>query len=181
MKITVFLGSSGGTLPKFVDAVEEFGRWIAENGHTLVYGGTNDGLMKVLADTVLGSGGKVIGVVPNFMAERGDLREDLTDTVLVDTMAERKSTLLELGDVFVAMPGGVGTLEEISEAVSARKLGFLEAPCVFLNIDGFWEPMRQQLQSMKKCGFYSDAESARVRFASDVPECIRMLHRYSGR
>lgn len=115
MNITVYLASSTGNDPKFEAAVKELGTWIGASGNTLIYGGSKTGLMGELAQSVLQAGGKVIGVEPQFFVEEEYQYEGLTQLIVTKDMAERKTKMIELGDAFIAFPGGVGTLEEVSE------------------------------------------------------------------
>ncbi|WP_162610956.1 LOG family protein [Gordonibacter sp. An230] len=140
MNITVYCGSNRGINPRFADAASELGTWITENGHTLVYGGSSVGLMGALSRATLDAGGEVHGVEPGFFVEAGVAQHDLTELHVVDTMSERKAKMVELGNAFVALPGGVGTLEEASEILARIRLGFDPAECFLLNIDGFYDP-----------------------------------------
>ena len=118
MNITVYLGANEGTDPALKTAVQELGKWIGESGNALIYGGSRCGLMGVLADSVLAAGGEVIGVEPEFFV-KGELQHDgLTDLIVTKDMTERKTKMIELGDAFIAFPGGTGTLEEIAEVMS---------------------------------------------------------------
>ena len=109
MNITVYLGAREGRHPRYREAAEEVGRWIAENGHTLIYGGSEIGLMGVLANTVMEGGGTVIGVEPQFFIDGGFLHPGITKTIPVQTMSERRDRMMEMGDGFIALPGGAGT------------------------------------------------------------------------
>jgi len=173
MRIAVYLGSALGSTPEFAQAVAQLGTWMARNAHGLVYGGTSMGCMKVLADAVKAGGGTVVGVVPQFMVDRGIAYEHLDERYVVETMGERKSKMIELADAFVACPGGPGTLEEVSEVISMIKLGKLQAPVVFLNVNGFYEPIKQQFQAMVENGFWTAEALSAVRFASTVDDLER--------
>lgn len=129
MNITVYLASSTGNDPKFEAAVKEL-TWIGTSGNTLVYGGSKTSLMGELAQSVLQAGGKVIGVEPQFFVDEEYQYEGLTQLIVAKDMAERKTKMIELGDAFIAFPGGVGTLEEVSEIMSKLSLGQLHAPCI---------------------------------------------------
>ena len=115
MNITVYLGASVGNDPAFLPAVRQLGTWIGSNGHALVYGGSKSGLMGALADSVLDAGGRVTGVEPSFFIEAEFQHDGIDDLIVTSDMAERKAKMIELGDAFVAFPGGTGTLEEIAE------------------------------------------------------------------
>ena len=118
MKLTVYLGANEGKDPALGQAVQELGRWIGESGHALVYGGSDNGLMGLLARSVLAAGGEVTGVEPQFFIDAGYQLEGLTRLIVTKDMAERKAKMIELGDAFLAFPGGTGTLEEITEVMS---------------------------------------------------------------
>ena len=122
MNITVYLGASVGNDPAFLPAVQELGNWIGANGHALVYGGSKSGLMGALADSVLEAGGHVTGVEPSFFIEAEFQHDGIDDLIVTSDMAERKAKMIELGDAFIAFPGGTGTLEEIAEVMSAVSL-----------------------------------------------------------
>ena len=114
MKITVFCGANNGGNEAYKENAIELGKWIADNNHTLVYGGGKVGLMGVIADTVLENNSEVIGIMPQFLVDREISHTGITEFIIVDDMSIRKDKLVDLGDVFVALPGGPGTLEEIS-------------------------------------------------------------------
>ena len=118
MNIAVYLGSNMGKDPTIKQMTEEVGKWLAENNHTLVYGGAKNGLMGVVADSVLSNGGHAIGVIPQFLELKEQAHADLDELHIVDTMAQRKTMMIELADAFITMPGGPGTLEEVSEIIS---------------------------------------------------------------
>ena len=137
MNITVYLASSTGNDPKFLMAVKELGTWIGTSGNNLVYGGSKTGLMGVLAQIVLQAGGKAIGVEPQFFMDEDFQYDGLTELIVTKNMAERKAKMIELGEVFIAFPGGVGTLEEVSEIMSKLSLRQLDALCIYYNLDGY--------------------------------------------
>lgn len=175
MNITVYCGSNPGTNPRFAAAAHELGIWVAENSHVLVYGGSSVGLMGTLSRAALNAGGEVHGVEPGFFIEAGVAQHDLTELHIVDTMGERKAKMVELGDVFVALPGGVGTLEEISEIMSRIRLGFDPAECFLLNIDGFYNPLKALLDAMLAQGFLTQADLDRFHFPENVAELAHLI------
>lgn len=118
MKITVFCGANNGRNEAYKENAKELGKWIADNNHTLVYGGGKVGLMDIIADTVLENNSEVIGIMPQFLVDREISHTGITEFIIVDDMSIRKEKLVNLGDVFVALPGGPGTLEEISQVIS---------------------------------------------------------------
>ena len=123
MNITVYLGANAGNDPALAQATAELGRWIGESGNTLVYGGSESGLMGVLAKSALAAGGKAIGVEPQFFIDEGYEFDGLTELIVTRDMSERKAKMIELGEAFIALPGGTGTLEEIAEVDERVVLG----------------------------------------------------------
>ena len=135
MNITVYLGASAGNDPALAEAVRELGSWIGANGHHLVYGGSRSGLMGLLAQSALDAGGTVTGVEPQFFIQQELQHDGLTELIVTRDMAERKTKMIELGDAFIAFPGGTGTLEEIAEVMSRVSLGQLDAPCILYDLN----------------------------------------------
>lgn len=153
MNVCVFCGSSAGTDTVFKDAANETGRLLSAGGHTLVYGGGNIGLMGILADAVLESGGKVIGVIPDFLQNREVGHRGLTELIIVSSMHERKKQMADLSDAFLALPGGWGTLDELAEILTWRQLGLIDQPIGLLNVDSFFTPLIDQMNLMSRKGF----------------------------
>lgn len=174
MNITVYLASSTGNDPKFESAVKELGTWIGASGNTLVYGGSKTGLMGELAQSVLQAGGKVIGVEPQFFVDEEYQYEGLTQLIVTKDMAERKTKMIELGDAFIAFPGGVGTLEEVSEIMSKISLGHLQAPCIYYNLEGYYD-VKHFLQQMIAKGFSSAEKQQGVYFAESLEKIKELL------
>lgn len=177
MNITVYCGSSMPGDGRFANAARELGEWIGSRGHALVYGGSSIGLMGIVARSTMLSGGRAFGVEPRFFVEAGVAQEHLTRLFVVETMAERKAKMIELGEAFVALPGGVGTLEEISEIMSLVRLGKTAAPCCFLNIDGYYDSLRDFVRAMLDEGFIAQRDFDRYLFASTVAEFAEIIER----
>lgn len=175
MNIVVYCGSNPGGNPRYAEAAIELGTWIAEAGHTLVYGGSSVGLMGLISRTVLDNGGKAYGVEPQFFIDAGVEQQELTELYVVETMSERKAKMIELGDVFVALPGGVGTLEEISEIMSRIRLHLSCPPCFCLDIDGFYEPLAQLIENMHEREFIEHWDKNAYLFPKNVDELISQL------
>ena len=175
MNITVYLASSTGNDSKFEAAVRELGTWIGASGNTLVYGGSKTGLMGALAQSVLQLGGKVIGVEPQFFIDAEYQYEGLTQLIVAKDMAERKTKMIELGDAFIAFPGGVGTLEEVSEIMSKLSLEQLQAPCIYYNHDGYYDDVKHFLQQMILKGFSSAEKQQGVYFAQSLEKIKELL------
>ena len=139
--ICVFCGSSVGQSRAYADAAVALGRCLAEHGIKLVYGGASVGLMGVLADTVLASKGKVVGVIPKTLADMEVSHRDLTELHVVGSMHERKALMADLSEAFIALPGGFGTVEELSEIITWGQLGFHQKPIGLLNVDGYFDSL----------------------------------------
>lgn len=175
MNITVYLGASVGNDPAFLPAVQELGNWIGANGHALVYGGSKSGLMGALADSALEAGGHVTGVEPSFFIEAEFQHDGIDDLIVTSDMAERKAKMIELGDAFIAFPGGTGTLEEIAEVMSRVALGQLDAPCIFYNLNGYYDGLRTLLAHMIELGLSSEARQRGIYFADDLDQIRQIL------
>lgn len=147
-RICVFCGSSPGADPAYTEAAAGLGRLLAERGLGLVYGGGHVGLMGVLADAALAAGGQVTGVIPEALAAKELAHRGLTDLVVVGSMHERKARMSELSDAFIALPGGIGTLEEWFEVWTWSQLGFQPKPCGMLNVAGYYDHLLAFLDHM---------------------------------
>lgn len=170
MNITVFLGSTMGKSSIYLEEVEKLGKWIADAGHTLVFGGSKEGLMEKLALAVFNEGGKVIGVQTKLLNRRHGAVEGLTELELPDRMSERITRMIELGDIFVIFPGGVGTLEEAATIMSMDKLGFLNKKLYFYNINGFYDDFQKYLKRMNDEGFGEERSYENTKFISSFDE-----------
>lgn len=175
MNITVYLGANEGNDPALKQAVRELGTWIGESGNDLIYGGSKVGLMGVIAESVLRAGGKVTGVEPQFFMEKELQYDAVTHLIVTETMAERKTKMIELGDVFVAMPGGTGTLEEISEVMSLLALDRLEAPCILYNLHGYYDSLQQLLDRMIEADLSSEYRQRNIYFVKNLDELQKVL------
>lgn len=153
MNICVFCGSATGNNPVYAEAAKELGRLIAMNSHSLVYGGGKIGLMGILADSVIGYGGDVIGVIPEFLLKREVGHRGISKLEVVPSMHVRKKRMADLSHAFLAMPGGWGTLDELAEILTWRQLGIIHQPIGLLNVNGFFDPLLVQMRSMVDEGF----------------------------
>lgn len=165
--ITVYCGANDGHNPAYRAAAYELGRHLAERGIRLIYGGGSTGLMGVLADAVLGSGGEVTGVIPSFMQDKEYIHRGLDELHVRASMHERKATMLDLADGVIALPGGIGTLEELIEAMTWTQLGIHGIPCGLLDADGFWNPFMQMLDHCVTEGFVTEMTRNLVIRSSD--------------
>ena len=177
MNITVYCGSNFGDNPHFEEAARNLGAWIARAGHTLVYGGSSVGLMGAVSRAAIEGGALVIGVEPAFFIEAGVAQHDLTELFVCDTMGERKAKMIELGEAFIALPGGTGTLEEITEVMSKVSLRHLSAPCILYDLNGYYEPLRELLRRMIDAGLSSAERQRGIYFAANLDEIRAILGR----
>ena len=180
MNITVYLGANEGNGSELKHSARKLGTWIGEHGHTLIYGGSKCGLMGELAESTLQAGGKVIGVEPQFFIDMGYDYEAITQLIVTKDMSERKAKMIELGDAFIAFPGGTGTLEEIAEVMSKVSLGHLDAPCILYNLNGYYEGLKTQLAHMVDMGLSSPEKQRGILFADSLEEIQRILGRGSA-
>lgn len=175
MNITVYLGALEGNDPALKKAVEELGTWIGTSGNALVYGGSKTGLMGAVADSVLRAGGKVTGVEPQFFIDSEFQHDGLTELIVTKDMAERKTKMIELGDAFIAFPGGTGTLEEIAEIMSKVSLKQLDAPCILYNLNGYYDSLKELLQHMIRMGLSTKERQEGIYFAGDLSQIQEIL------
>lgn len=158
--VAVFCGSSFGAHAEYVQCAQQLGRLLARQNQVLVYGGGKVGLMGVLADAALQAGGRVIGVIPQLLFDKEVAHPGLSELRLVDTMAQRKELMIELADAFIALPGGIGTLDELFEVWTATQLGLADKPCGLLNVRGYFDDLLKFLDHAQTQGFLRDAHRA---------------------
>ena len=151
--IAVYCGSNRGTDPAFATAAASMGRLLAERGIRLVYGGGHVGLMGVIADAVLASGGEVLGVITRALEAKEVVHRRLTELVVTQTMHERKATMADAADAFIMLPGGYGTFDEFFEVLTWTQLGIHDKPCGVLDVAGFFAPLRDLLDAATAAGF----------------------------
>jgi uncharacterized protein (TIGR00730 family) len=156
----------------YANAARSIGHGLAEHGCEIVYGGGRAGLMGIVADAALAADGKVTGVIPRALVDQEVAHVGLTQLLVVQTMHERKAKMAELADGFIALPGGVGTLEEIFEQWGWARLGIHGKPCAFLNINGFFEPIQVMAAQMLGAGFMRREHSEMITFASDLEQIL---------
>lgn len=176
-RLCVFCGSSKGNSERIEGTARELGEAVALRGIELVFGGSHVGLMGVMADAAIARGGKVIGVLPRFMADKELAHTGLTQLHLVDTMHERKQLMVELAEGFVALPGGFGTLEEIFEAITWGQLHLHAYLCGLLNADGYYDRLVEFLRRSVADGFVRQAQLDSLIVATDVEE---LFQRFEG-
>ena len=177
MNITVYLGANEGNDPALHEAVQALGTWIGTSGNTLVYGGSKTGLMGELAKSVLAAGGKVIGVEPQFFMDAGFQYDGLTELIVTEDIPARKRKMIELGEAFIAFPGGTGTLEEIAEVMSDVSLKQLDAPCILYNLNGYYDSLKALLRHMIEKGLSSEERQEGIYFADDLAQVKEIVER----
>ena len=173
--ICVYCGSGPGTNPRFIEAAIALGRAIAENGIRLVYGGGSVGMMGAVASAVLDHGGAVTGIIPEFLRRSENALSRVQEMIVTPDMHERKRLMFERSDAFVALPGGIGTLEELVEQLTWKQLGRHEKPVLLANIDHFWEPLLSLLSHMRATQFIRSGLSVEVLKAERVEDILPRL------
>lgn len=176
MNVCVFCASSSQIDKSYMDDAFKLGTVMATNDMRLVYGGGAKGLMGAVCDGLKKSGGEAVGVIPHFMVEKGWLREGLDEVIEVDTMSTRKQRMEEMSDACVALPGGVGTFDELMEVVSLKKLGLYINPIVIMNTNGFYDHLLSQLDKSIEDGFMDQRHGKIWRVASTPEEVIEIVH-----
>jgi uncharacterized protein (TIGR00730 family) len=173
--VCVYCGSGPGTDPSFVTAARAFGRILAENGIRLVYGGGSIGLMGAVASTVIEKGGAVTGIIPDFLTKKEKPFGDAQELIVTRDMHERKRLMFERADAFVALPGGVGTLEELVEQLTWAQLGRHKKPILLANIGGFWDPLCALLEHMRALEFIRAGLAVDLLVAAKVEDILPQL------
>jgi hypothetical protein len=178
--LCVYCGSRPGLQPGYLKAAQEVGRQIGQRGWQLVYGGGNVGLMGALADSALAHGARVVGVIPRTLFEREVAHLSLHEQLVVDTMHQRKQAMAERADAFLALPGGIGTLEELYEVWTWRHLGYHDQPIGLLNAAGFYDGLLAFMQHTVSEGFLSSAQLEALRAGEDVGPLLDELEALAG-
>ncbi|OKO86400.1 lysine decarboxylase [Bradyrhizobium sp. NAS80.1] len=173
--VCVYCGSGPGTNPSFVEAAKAFGKALAESNIRLVYGGGSLGLMGAVATSVLDHGGSVTGIIPDFLRMRENALTRVQEMIVTPDMHERKRLMFEHSDAFVALPGGLGTLEELVEQLTWKQLGRHAKPVLLANIDNFWEPLFSLISHMRQTEFIRAGLSVDILMANRVEEILPKL------
>jgi uncharacterized protein (TIGR00730 family) len=179
--VCVYCGSGPGTNPHFVEAAVELGKTFAENGIRLVYGGGSLGLMGAVAKSTLDHGGTVTGIIPDFLRARENALTRVQEMIVTPDMHERKRLMFERSDAFVALPGGIGTLEELVEQLTWQQLGRHSKPVLLANIDGFWEPFIALLTHMRATEFIRPTLTVDILKAERVADIVPRLRAAAAR
>ena len=177
-RLAVFCGSNPGARPEYVQAARSFGKLLASRGVGIVYGGSNVGLMQALADAMLDELGDIIGVIPRMLVQREVANKALADLRIVESMHERKALMAELADGFVALPGGIGTLEEFFEIWTWAQLGMHDKPCGLLNVAGYFDPLLEFLDRAVAEKFVREVHRKMVIVESDPAALLARFEAY---
>jgi uncharacterized protein (TIGR00730 family) len=177
--ICVYCGSSKGNAPSYVEAAEAFGEQLGGRGYNLVYGGASIGIMGAVADAAMAAGAQATGVMPESMLEEELAHQGLDDLRIVESMHERKATMADLSDAFVALPGGLGTLEELFETWTWAQLGYHRKPCSVLNIDSYWSPLLEMVDHAVESGFVDDVYRQMLVVGSEPDTLLDRLEDYT--
>jgi uncharacterized protein (TIGR00730 family) len=178
--VCVYCGSNPGIEPAFAEAASQFGKILAEQGVRLVYGGGSVGLMGVLADAVLAYGGKATGIIPEFLTQRERPRRIGQELIITRDMHDRKRTMFDRADAFVALPGGIGTLEELVEQLTWAQLGRHSKPILIANISGYWDPLLTLVAHMRERAFVPDSLSVNFLVTERVEDILPVLREAAG-
>jgi uncharacterized protein (TIGR00730 family) len=173
--VCVYCGSGPGTNHQFIEAAKAFGKALAENGVGLVYGGGSIGLMGAVATAALDHGGRVTGIIPDFLTARENALTRAQEMIVTHDMHERKRLMFERSDAFVALPGGIGTLEELVEQLTWQQLGRHSKPILLANVDGFWEPLLALLAHMRATAFIRPTLAVDILKAERVEDILPKL------
>lgn len=173
--LCVYCASRVGAREEFRALAADVGHWIGENGGQLVYGGGNAGLMGIVADATLAAGGTVVGVIPQALVDRELAKRDCTELHIVDNMHDRKRMMAERAEAFLALPGGIGTMEEFFEVWTWRQLSYHDKPVGLLNTNGYYDPLLDFLASTVRHGFMSDWQMDLVRVGTDARALLAEL------
>ena len=175
MKICVFCSANAAIDPVFFAKTEELGRWMSEKGHTLVYGGVNQGLMECVAKAVKDSGGRTVGVIPRIVEKRGRISDYVDVEILCDNLSDRKQLMLDKSDVFIALPGGIGTIDEVFTIAASATIGYHEKRVILYNINGFWDALIQMMDDLQQRGMVRGQWRDYIAVASTIEELETIL------
>ena len=178
--LCVYCGSRAGNSPEFSALAREVGSWIAKRGGQLIYGGGHNGLMGIMADATLAGGGRVIGVIPKALVDKEFAHTGCTELHIVENMHDRKRIMAEHADAFLALPGGIGTLEEFFEVWTWRQLGYHDKPVGLLNLGGFYDSLLTFLGSAVTSGFMNEWQMGLIRTGSDAQGLMAELVQAAG-
>ena len=176
MKICIFCSANQQIDPDFFTMTEELGRWAAENGHTIVYGGVNCGLMESVAKATKEAGGHTIGIVPLIVEKSGRTSDYVDVEIPVDNLSDRKQLMMDQSDVFIALPGGLGTIDEIFTVVASATIGYHQKTVILYNMKGFWDSLIQLLDDLKQKGMIRGDWRDYIKTADSIEGVCALLN-----
>ena len=175
MKICVFCSANQQIDPAFFTMTEELGTWAAKNGHSIVYGGVNQGLMECLGKAVKEAGGRTIGVVPMIVENTGRISDYVEVEIPCDNLTDRKQLMMDQADVFIALPGGIGTLDEVFTVAASATIGYHDKPVILYNMKGFWDSLIALLDDLKAKGMIRGYWRDYIKTADSIEEISRLI------
>lgn len=177
MKICIFCSANQQIDPDFFKMTEELGVWAAKNGHSIVFGGTNLGLMECVAKATKEAGGRTIGVVPTIIEKTGRMSDYVDVEIACDNLTDRKQLMMDQSDVFIALPGGLGTLDEVFTVAASATIGYHQKPVILFNMKGFWDSLITLLDDLNEKGMIRGSWRELIKTADSIEEIIPLLPR----
>ena len=175
MKICIFCSANQQIDPEFFSMTEELGTWAAKNGHSIVFGGVNQGLMETVAKAVKENGGRTIGVIPTIVEKSGRISDYVEIEIPCDNLSDRKQLMMDQSDVFIALPGGIGTLDEVFTVVASATIGYHQKTVILYNMKGFWNPLIALLDDLKTKGMIRGDWRQYIKTADSIEEISRLI------
>ncbi|MBR2778206.1 MAG: TIGR00730 family Rossman fold protein [Prevotella sp.] len=175
MKICIFCSANQQIDPEFFSMTEELGTWAAKNGHSIVFGGVNQGLMETVAKAVKENGGRTIGVIPTIVEKSGRISDYVEIEIPCDNLSDRKQLMMDQSDVFIALPGGIGTLDEVFTVVASATIGYHQKTVILYNMKGFWNPLIALLDDLKTKGMIRGDWQEYIKTADSIEEISRII------
>jgi uncharacterized protein (TIGR00730 family) len=175
MKICIFCSANQQIDPEFFTMTEALGKWAAENGHTIVYGGVNQGLMECVAKAAKENGGRTIGVIPTIVEKSGRISDYVEIEIPCDNLTDRKQLMMDQSDVFIALPGGIGTLDEVFTVAASATIGYHQKPVILYNMKGFWDALIALLDDLKAKGMIRGDWRQYIKTADSIEEISRLI------
>ena len=175
MKICIFCSANQQIDPEFFSMTEELGTWAAKNGHSIVFGGVNQGLMETVAKAVKENGGRTIGVIPTIVEKSGRISDYVEIEIPCDNLSDRKQLMMDQSDVFIALPGGIGTLDEVFTVVASATIGYHQKTVILYNMKGFWNPLIAMLDDLKGRGMIRGDWREYIKTADSIEEISRII------
>ena len=175
MKICIFCSANQQIDPEFFSMTEELGTWAAKNGHSIVFGGVNQGLMETVAKAVKENGGRTIGVIPTIVEKSGRISDYVEIEIPCDNLSDRKQLMMDQSDVFIALPGGIGTLDEVFTVVASATIGYHQKTVILYNMKGFWNPLIALLDALKTKGMIRGDWREYIKTADSIEGIIHII------